>query len=88
MRKRAIKGGNGKVPQPVVGAEAEETRWLVGKSLLNGGNKLKPELQGLLDIAGVTAKVVTDHVPEPMVCIKGPKERISALVAIAKSKAA
>jgi hypothetical protein len=84
MLKKETKGG--KVPQPGVGAEAEEIRWLIGKCLLNGGNKLKPELQGLLDSLQVVTKVVTDHCPEPMVCIKGPKETIIALIAIAKGK--
>lgn len=89
MLKKETKSGIGNVLQPIVGAETEESRWLVGKSLLNGGKKLKPELQLLLESLGVkVSKVVTDHGSEPMICIKGSKVTLDALAAIAKGKVA
>ena len=90
MRKQETKGGNGKAPLQTVGSEAEVYVWFVGKSLLNGGKKLKPELEELLNQLGVkVSSIVTDHGSEPpMVCLKGEKETINALTAIAKAKAA
>ncbi|MCX6744192.1 MAG: hypothetical protein NTX82_01560, partial [Candidatus Parcubacteria bacterium] len=68
MLSKETKGGNKNASVPVADAGVMETRWLVGKSLLNGGKKLRPDLQELLDKLGVTvSKVVIDHGPEPMV---------------------
>lgn len=87
MRKQKTRGGNEKKLQPSDSAEALEIRWLVGKCLLNGGNNLRPDLQALLDSLTVeVTRIVTNHDTEPMVCIKGPKATVNALVAIAKGK--
>ncbi|MCX6740519.1 MAG: hypothetical protein NTZ49_04810 [Candidatus Parcubacteria bacterium] len=87
MRKKDVKGGKEKKLQPSDSAEALESRWLVGKCLLNGGNNLRPDLQALLDSLAVeVTRIVTNRNTEPMVCIKGPKATVNALVAIAKGK--
>jgi len=89
MPKQETKGGNGKAPQQLADAGAEVSRWFVGKSLLNGGNKLKPELQALLDQLTIkVTQVVTNHGPEPLICLKGPKNSLDGLAAIAKGKVA
>lgn len=86
MRKQETKGGNGKVPQPFV-AEVEESKWFVGKSLLNGGNNLRPDLEALLAQLSIrVTQVVTSHGNEPMICLRGPKNKLDALAAIAKGK--
>ena len=88
MPKKGTNGGNRKVPQTVVGTETEETRWFVGKSLLNGGNNLRPELEVLFAQLSIrVTQVVTNH-GDPMICIRGPKNNVDALAAIAKGKVA
>ncbi len=88
MPKKGTNGGKEKVPLLAVRTEAEETRWFVGKSLLNGGNNLRPDLAELLAQLSIrVTQVVTNH-GEPMICIRGPKNNIDALTAIAKGKVA
>ena len=87
MLKKGTKSGIGKVPEE--SAATEVSRWFVGKSLLNGGQKLKPELQAVLDLLTISVtQIVTDHGPEPMICLKGPADKLNALAAIAKGKLA
>lgn len=70
-------------------ANQEVSKWLIGKSLLNGSHKISPDLQALLDSLGVkVTQIVTSHGPEPMICIKGLKGKVDAIAAIAKAKVA
>ena len=88
MSRKRGKGWDNKVSMENV-ATTEVTRWLVGKSLLNGGNKLSPDLQELLDFSGIrVTKIVTNNEHEPMVCLRGPESRLNAIAAVAKSKLA
>lgn len=63
------------------------SNWIVGKGLLNGGDKLKPELQQLFDHLDVTVKSVQPGSAgsgQDMVAISAPEKTMRGLAVLLK----